>query len=115
METNLGTTSMEGMSTAIPPATGSSRINVGQAERIASVIAGTALSVISVRRWDSIYGKGLGVIGAVLLKRGVTGYCEVNSLLKRNTASKKAAAIEVKATFTINKPKNEVYEFWRNL
>lgn len=48
------------------------------------------------------------------MKRGVTGYCEVNHLLKRNTAHKKAAAMEVKATFTINKPREEVFSFWRN-
>jgi uncharacterized membrane protein len=114
METTISGSSFD-MSSSIPPATGSSRINVGQKERIASVIGGTALSVIGIRKWNTVYGKALAAAGAVLLKRGVTGYCEVNSLLKRNTANKKASAMEVKAVLTVLKPVNEVYEFWRNL
>jgi len=105
--------SIEGLSTAIPPATGSSRINVGKTERMLSVIAGTAISVLATRKWNTGYGKGLGLIGVFLLKRGVTGYCEVNTLMKRSTAHKKAPAIEVKATFTVGKPIGEVYDFWR--
>jgi uncharacterized membrane protein len=109
------TISGNALSSSIPPATGSSRINVGQKERIASVIGGTALSVIGIRKWNTVYGKALAAAGALMLKRGVTGYCEVNSLLKRNTANKKAPAIEVKAVFTVLKPVSEVYDFWRNL
>jgi uncharacterized membrane protein len=116
METNvLSSSTAEAQVSAIPPATGSSKLNVGQAERIISVLGGTALAVLSVRKWDTFYGKAFGVAGALLLKRGVTGYCEVNHLLKRNTAHKKAPAMEVKATFTINKPREEVYAFWRSL
>lgn len=115
METNILSTSVEGQASSIPPATGSSRLNVGQAERIISVIGGTTMAVLAIRNWDKFYGKALGVAGAILLKRGVTGYCEVNKLLNRNTANKKAAAMEVKATFTINKSREEVYAYWRNL
>jgi len=115
METNVtSSTSSLGLSSEIPPATGSSRVNVGQAERIISVVSGTALAVLGIRKWNTTYGKALGVIGTVLLKRGVTGYCEVNNALNRNTANKKAPAIEVKSVFTVLKPINEVYEFWRN-
>jgi uncharacterized membrane protein len=114
MDTNFASASAEGLTSSIPPATGSSKLNVGNTERILSVIGGTALSVISVRKWNTTYGKALGLIGAMLLKRGVTGYCEVNNALKRNTAHKKASAMEVKAIFTINKPREEVYSFWRN-
>lgn len=115
METNILSTSVEGQSSSIPPATGSSKLNVGQTERIISVIGGTTLSVLAIRKWDTFYGKAFGVLGAILLKRGVTGYCEVNKLLHRNTANKKAPAMEVKATFTINKSREEVYSYWRNL
>jgi uncharacterized membrane protein len=114
METNFSTSSVVGQASSIPPATGSSKLNVGQAERIASVIGGTTLAVMAIKNWRSFSGQAMGVLGAILLKRGVTGYCEVNHLLKRNTAIKKAAAMEVKATFTINKPREEVYAYWRN-
>jgi uncharacterized membrane protein len=114
METNMSFSSVEGLSSYVPPATGSSKLNVGRAERIISVIGGTTLTVLAVRNWSSLYGKAFGVLGAILLKRGVTGFCEVNHLLKRNTAIKGASAMEVKATFTINKPREEVYAYWRN-
>jgi uncharacterized membrane protein len=115
METNMSSPSFEGQVSSIPPATGSSTLNVGQAERIISVIGGTTMAVLAIRNWNKVYGKAFGVLGAILLKRGVTGFCEVNHFMGRNTAHKKAAAMEVKATFTINKPREEVYSFWRNL
>lgn len=114
METNLLTSYAEGNASAIPPATGSSRINVGTAERIASVVGGTALGVYAAKNFNSVSGKLAGVIGLLLLKRGATGYCEINNAVGRNTAHKKADAIEVRATHTINKSREEVYAFWRN-
>jgi uncharacterized membrane protein len=90
-------------------------LNVGNGERLISVIGGLALSVWGVKRLKSTTGKLGAVTGVLLLKRGVTGYCEVNQLMKRNTAVKKASAMEVKGTFTINKPRAEVYAYWRNL
>jgi len=115
METNISSFSFEGQVSSIPPATGSSKLNVGQAERLISVIGGTTMSVLAIRHWNTLYGKAFGVLGLILLKRGVTGFFEVNQVIGRNTANKKSAAMEVKATFTINKPKEEVYSFWRNL
>jgi uncharacterized membrane protein len=114
METNVLSTSANPQSSSIPPATGSSKLNVGQTERIISVVGGTTLSVLAIRNWKSVYGKAFAVLAAILLKRGVTGYCEINQVLKRNTAIKKASAMEVKATFTINKAREEVFSFWRN-
>jgi uncharacterized membrane protein len=115
METNLLSSSDAAQATTIPPATGSSKINVGTAERIASVFAGTALAVYAVRNWNKTSGKLLGLTSLILLKRGSTGYCEINNALGRNSALKKADAMEAAATFTINKPKEEVFAFWRNL
>lgn len=100
--------------TSIPPATGSSRINVGKGERIASIVTGTLLSVLSVRKWSTLYGKTAGLAGLMLLKRGVTGYCEVNNAIGRTGVSKRASAIEVKTTFEVNKPREEVFAYWRN-
>jgi uncharacterized membrane protein len=114
METNSLSSFAEGQASALPPATGSSQLNVGTGERIASVIGGTALAVYAIRNFGKPSGKILGLAGLILLKRGVTGYCEVNNALGRNTAHKKASAIEVKATYTINKPREEVYAYWRN-
>ncbi len=115
METNNLSPVIEGYASSLPPSTGSTRINVGQAERIASVISGTTLTVLAIRNWNTLYGKALGVAGILLLKRGATGYCEVNQMLNRNTThAKSAGAMEVKTTFTINKPREEVFRYWRN-
>jgi uncharacterized membrane protein len=55
--------------------------------------------------------------GSYLLVRGFSGYCAVNEMLGRNTADsqKRAAAMEITATYTINKPRSDVYAFWRKL
>jgi uncharacterized membrane protein len=115
METNLLSSSDAGQATNLPPATGSSKINVGTVERIASVITGTALAIYAVRNWNNTSGKLLGLTSLILLKRGSTGYCEINNAIGRNSALKKASAMEADATFTINKPKEEVFAFWREL
>jgi uncharacterized membrane protein len=115
METNLLSSSEAGQATQLPPATGSSKINVGTVERIASVFTGTALAVYAVRNWSSISGKLSGIISLILLKRGSTGYCEINNAIGRNSAMKKANAMEAVATFTVNKSKEDVFAFWRNL
>jgi uncharacterized membrane protein len=114
METNSLTSSRAIQASSIPPATGSSKINVGGAERIASVIAGTALAVYAIRNRNSTRGKIVAIIGTVLLKRGVTGYCEINYALGRNAGLRKADAVEAIASFTVNKPRAEIYKFWRN-
>lgn len=111
----MNTNTSSEFASALPPATGSSNINVGDKERILSVFAGTVLSVIAMRNLKKSYGKYLALAGLALVKRGVTGFCEVNNVLHRDTARKKASAIEVKSNFTINRPRLEVYDFWRNL
>jgi uncharacterized membrane protein len=114
METNQLTSFAEEHATSVPPATGSSQINVGTGERIASVVGGTALGIYAAKNFNTVGGKIAGIVGILLLKRGTTGYCEVNNAIGRNTAHKKARAMEVRATHTINKSREEVFAFWRN-
>lgn len=108
LKTNAAATS------AVPPATGTSNINVGSTERIVSAITGGTLTVLGLRNIRERNGIIMTVAGGLLLFRGVTGFCPVNKAIGRNTANKKARAIEVIGIFTINKPKEEVYAFWRN-
>jgi uncharacterized membrane protein len=102
------------MASALPPATGSNKLNVGNAERVLSVIGGTVLAIVAAKNFNKTSGKVFGLAGLMLLKRGITGFCEVNHLLKRNTANRKSSAMEAKATLTINKTRSEVFNFWRN-
>jgi uncharacterized membrane protein len=53
--------------------------------------------------------------GGYLLARGISGYCALNEVIGRNSANKSASAMEITSTFIINKPREEVYAFWRNL
>jgi uncharacterized membrane protein len=106
-----------GTSTVLPPATGSSNINVGPIERIASVLVGTAATVYGIKQISKPSGIALALAGAQLIYRGATGYCMVNKAIGRNSNStiKKTAPMEIQHTLIVNKPKSEVYAFWRNL
>jgi uncharacterized membrane protein len=98
----------------LPPATGSSHINVGLTERLISVFAGAAASVYGFRSITSPGGLLSALGGTYLLVRGISGYCPTNEYFGRNTNVKKASAMEVKEVFIINKPRAEVYAYWRN-
>lgn len=114
--TNLTTNvSMDAESSAVPPATGSSTINVGTAERIISVVGGAALALMALRHLKSPSGMSMLLGGGFLLVRGISGYCAVNEALGRNSVHKQGSPMEVKTTVSINKPRSEVYAFWRKL
>jgi uncharacterized membrane protein len=53
--------------------------------------------------------------GGFLLVRGLSGYCAVNNAIGRNTFKKYGSPVEVKTTVTLDKPRSEVYSFWRKL
>jgi uncharacterized membrane protein len=100
---------------AIPPATGTSNINVGNEERIISALGGAALTVMALRDLKSPTGISMLVTGGFLLARGLSGYCVVNNAMGRNTARRQGSPVEVKTVVSINKPVSEVYSFWRKL
>jgi uncharacterized membrane protein len=100
---------------AIPPATGSSNLNVGTTERIVSTVGGAALAIMGLRDLRSPAGISMLLTGGFLLVRGVSGYCVVNNAIGRNTAHKHGSPVEVKTTVSLNKPREEVYSFWRKL
>jgi uncharacterized membrane protein len=90
--------------------------NVNQMERIASVIAGTALSFFGLRqalaKHQAAAGAGLTLAGAALIRRGVTGYCDLYRACGVNTAGE---GIRVDRSITIHASREAVYGFWRNL
>lgn len=97
-----------------PFLSGSSHINTGTGERIASVVGGAALLYFGFRKL-SLKNVLMSIGGLVLLKRGVSGHCEVNEFIGRNTATHEGSPVIVKRSITINKPREEVYAFWRKL
>ena len=98
-------------------------INVGRNERLISGIAGVALGVYALRK-RRMRALLLPVAGG-LLSRAVTGRCAVNRALGRNSAlgeerSSPVASIgrgegiRVEQAVTINRPREEIFRFWRN-
>ncbi len=59
--------------------------NVGNAERLISLLAGVALTFYAMQRKETLLGKGLTLVGGVLISRGTTGVCPVNKVLGRNS------------------------------
>lgn len=99
------------------------RKNVGNLERGASVLAGSILIYTGLRKrtWA---GFGLGAVGVGLIARGISGHCEAYRALGIRTAAPDenshvsvpyGEGIRVDKTVTVNKPRFEVYSFWRNL
>jgi uncharacterized membrane protein len=116
MESDLSITATEeSVKSMLPPATGSSNINVDMSERIASVFLGAATTSFGLRHLTSLGGLTVALTGGFLLYRGLTGYCPVNKAIGRNTANRRTPAMETKQTISIDKPRSEVYTFWRRL
>jgi uncharacterized membrane protein len=96
--------------------------NVGGVERWISVALGTALITTALARRDRNSAIG-GMVGGVLLYRGASGHCPVNTAIGRNSASGEntrvalggPAGIHVKDSVTIGRPIEELYRFWRNM
>ncbi len=98
----------------VPPATGSSHQNVSKVERIVSAVGGGALAALGMRKAGGA-GLAMTLAGGALLFRGATGYCPMNQLVGRDTSDGKDIALEATNTFTVMKPRIEVYQFWRQL
>lgn len=111
--------SVLGMGQIEPDTSGSSQINVDDTERIWSTAGGALLATYGLRR-GSLGGLLLATLGGFMVYRGASGYCPMNKALGRNTAEPKADdkamdSIEIAKSLTINKPRKEVYAYWRQL
>ena len=104
--------------------------NVGRAERALSVGGGAALLLAATRRRDAS-GALLAVAGAALAWRGATGRCPVYHALGVSTRDDghphleqqhgeaavldASRAIRVERAVTIDRPREELYAYWRQL
>jgi uncharacterized membrane protein len=107
--------------------------NVADPERIGSVALGAALLTYGLRRRDPA-GIVTAIIGGAFLHRGATGHCHVYQALGVSTGSADAVldrparrdvtsraatvnarkSIRVERNVTIQRPRRELYAFWRN-
>jgi uncharacterized membrane protein len=96
-------------------------VNVGDAERWASAIAGGAIAFAGLRA-RSVTGLVGAALGGALLYRGLSGNCPAYSGLGVDTADHERAApedyfsrgIHVEESLTINRTPWDLYQFWRN-
>lgn len=91
-------------------------MNVGVVERIASLVGGAVLAAYGITR-SSVAGYTAAAAGGALIFRGVTGYCPANAAVGRNSADsdRRLRRIDIRTSLTVDKPRNEVYAYWRRL
>lgn len=89
-------------------------VNVGGLERMASAASGALLAAYGTRR-GSGWGLTLAAAGGVLILRGLSGYCPINDAIGRNSAQGVSAGLDIRTSLTVNRPRIEVYQYWRRL
>ncbi|MDP9078761.1 MAG: SRPBCC family protein [Bacteroidota bacterium] len=94
---------------------GSATINLNWPERYISIAAGVKLSFSGMRNifkspFSSILKLGAG---GYLVNRGISGHCELYSQAGKLSTS--PVNVNIRTSFSVNKPRNEVYDFWRKL
>jgi len=112
---------------------GESRQNVAKPERFGSVALGAALVTYGIRRRDPA-GLIAALLGGAFIQRGATGHCMVYQAMGVSTGSADAVlddtsrddvtgraatvnarkAVKVERSVTIEKPRAELFAFWRN-
>ncbi len=91
------------------------KINVGEKERILSMAAGGALLLAALKRL-SLLSLPLAATGGYLIYRGMTGKDFLYETLGVERAGKKGGGgIEVERSMTVNRPREEVFRYWRSL
>ncbi len=99
-------------------------VNTTDAERVASAIGGGILTTVGLSK-KSLEGLAMALVGAELLRRGITGHCFLYEAIGIRTAPKGQGAettsvpyelgVRVDRSIIIDRPRAEVYSFWRNL
>ena len=95
-------------------------INVSDNERMVSGALGGALAVFGLMR-RSTAGAALALTGGVLAYRAITGRCPVYKAIDADSAAKgttddliEGGGIQVSRAVTINRPKEDLFAYWRN-
>lgn len=97
---------------------GRSYVNLHSLERWASLIGGSMLAWSGMRKGSAGIPRVLA--GAAIMRRGITGHCEMYSALGVRTAESDAPlsyeqGVKVRSAITIAAPRHEVFQFWRQL
>ena len=98
------------------PSSDTNSINLTWPERYISIAGGAKLGASGFKNlFKSPFSSILKIgAGGYLLTRGVTGHCELYTQMGKNTTDD-AVNVNIRSSFTVNKPRQQVYEFWRQL
>ena len=100
-----------------------SRRNISETERWVSVAAGAVMTAYGASRRRA-GGWLLAGLGALLVRRGLTGHCHTYDFLGVNTSGTGedtrrvlggSGGVMIDERITIDRPIGELYRFWRNL
>ncbi len=89
-------------------------INVGPTGRWLSVISGTLLAYMGIRRRSTLGKMAMEGTAGYLFYRGVTGHCPVSRALGISGAVGEKEGTTVEKTIRIQRSPEEVYNYWRN-
>ncbi len=96
------------------------RANLDAPERVISALGGTVLGLVAAKR-GGVTGALLGAVGAALVARGATGAAPIRRLVGPGPDDEAAmaktgwsTAAVLSRAVTINKPRQEVYDYFRN-
>lgn len=87
--------------------------NVGAPERVLSVAGGALLlfDILSKKKTSLLQT----IAGTYLLLRGVTGFCLAYDRLGKKEIDFRTQNINIRTSLTVNRPRDQVYAFWRRL
>jgi len=108
---------MESLSQSKQPAV-TQPVNVGHGERITSIVLGSGLVVFGVLR-RSHRSLSLAAMGAMLMYRGLRGFCAVYQLLGIDRVSDEQGrrgnlGVKVERAVSMDEPAEKIYRFWRD-
>lgn len=94
------------------------KVNVGEAERLASQIGGGVLVAAGLGR-GGLGGLALAGLGGALFYRGMTGHCALYETVGANTAEAQKgtpphAPMRSDEAVTVARAPQDLYDFWRN-
>ena len=92
-------------------------VNVSTNERILSASIGAFILSNGLGNLFSSPLSGLlkTALGSYLIYRGASGNCALYSMLGNEGTTVHSGSVNVRTTMVVNKPKEEVYKYWRKL